>query len=148
MASSLQAAQCTYTAQTCGGRWVPCFRPGFKSRSAKLMLVAALASRPLPTRGLMLTEWVPEMSCIAVQVRLQYYPDGYEWAEELPVLISEGYSGHAAGVSGRQALPTKFNVSRNQSVQGIFLNRQIVSEWADEKVPSTSQCRQGLPEES
>ena len=68
------------------------------------------------------------------QVRLQYYPDGYEWAEEMPVLISEGYSGHAAGVGGRQALPTKFNVARGQSVQGIFLNRQIVSEWADEKV--------------
>ena len=73
-----------------------------------------------------------------MQVRLQYYPDGYEWAEDAPVLISEGYSGHAAGVSGRQALPTKFNVSRNQSVQGIFLNRQIVSEWADEKVPEPS----------
>ena len=72
--------------------------------------------------------------CSQPQVRLQYYPDGYEWAEDMPVLISEGYGGHAAGVSGRQTLPGKFNVSRGQSLQGIYLNRQIVSEWADEKV--------------
>ena len=78
------------------------------------------------------------INALCAQVRLQYYPDGYEWAEDTPVLISEGYGGHAAGVGGRQALPGKFNVSRGNSQQGIYLNRQIVSEWADEKVPHSA----------
>ena len=82
---------------------------------------------------------------LCLQVRLQYYPDGYEWAEDAPVLISEGYGGHAAGVGGRQALPNKFNVSRGQSLQGIHLNRQIVSEWADEKVPQCFTCLPAMP---
>ena len=68
-------------------------------------------------------------------MRLQFYPDGYEWAEQSPVLISEGYSSHAAGVHGAQELPTKFRVARAGMQQHIYLNREITKDWLpDSKV--------------
>lgn len=70
------------------------------------------------------------------QVRLQFYPDGYEWAEEAPVLISEGHSSHAAGALGAQALPTKFTVARTGMKQDIYLNREIANDW----IPDSKVC--------
>lgn len=64
------------------------------------------------------------------QVRLQFYPDGYEWAEEEPLLISEGHSSHAAGALGAQELPTKFSVARSGMKQDVFLTRQITNDWS------------------
>ena len=59
-------------------------------------------------------------------VSLQFYPDGYDLVEPQPVLVSEGYSSHQAGVQGRQKLPDKFHVARAGSEpQEIFLDRDI-----------------------
>lgn len=63
------------------------------------------------------------------QVLLQFYPDGYEWAEDNPVLISEGYSSHSAGVDGTQELPSKFRVARGGTQQHIYINREITNDW-------------------
>lgn len=59
-------------------------------------------------------------------VSLQFYPDGYELVEPQPVLISQGYSSHQAGVQGRQKLPEVFRVQRGGGEpQEIFLDREI-----------------------
>lgn len=59
-------------------------------------------------------------------ISLQFYPDGYDLVEPQPVLVSEGYSSHQAGVQGRQKLPDKFHVARAGSEpQEIFLDRDI-----------------------
>ena len=59
-------------------------------------------------------------------ISLQFYPDGYDLVEPQPVLVSEGYSSHQAGVQGRQKLPDKFHVAKAGSEpQEIFLDRDI-----------------------
>ena len=59
-------------------------------------------------------------------ISLQFYPDGYDLVEPQPVLVSEGFSSHQAGVQGRQKLPDKFHVARAGSEpQEIFLDRDI-----------------------
>ena len=59
-------------------------------------------------------------------ISLQFYPDGYDLVEPQPVLVSEGYSSHQAGVQGKQKLPDKFHVARAGSEpQEIFLDRDI-----------------------
>ena len=61
-------------------------------------------------------------------VRLQFYPDGYEWTDAEPVLISQGFSGTQAGLGGAQQLPDKFRVTRStghDAPQDIFINREI-----------------------
>jgi hypothetical protein len=64
------------------------------------------------------------------RVALQFWPDGYEWAEKGPVTLAEGFSGHAAGISAQQALPQSFRVRHGQSAQGIFLAREVTNAWA------------------
>lgn len=76
-------------------------------------------------------------------VALQFWPDGYEWAEKEPVTLAEGFSGHAAGVDTRQALPQSFRVRHGQAAQGIFLAREITNAWAlEQKVspPALDYC--------
>lgn len=59
-------------------------------------------------------------------VSLQFYPDGFELVEPQPVLISQGYSSHQAGVQGRQKLPEVFRVQKaGGDPQEIFLDREI-----------------------
>jgi hypothetical protein len=64
------------------------------------------------------------------RVALQFWPDGYEWAEKEAVTLADGFSGHAAGVAERQALPQSFRVRHGQSAQGIFMAREITNAWA------------------
>ena len=60
------------------------------------------------------------------RVSLQFYPDGYDLVEPQPVVVSEGYSSHQAGVQGKQRLPEKFHVARaGGEPQEIFLDRDI-----------------------
>lgn len=52
------------------------------------------------------------------------------------MLVSEGFSGHAAGVDRRQ-LPEKFRVRSVQgNVQGIYMTREITNAWALTRVRS------------
>jgi hypothetical protein len=64
------------------------------------------------------------------RVALQFWPDGYEWAEKEAVTLADGFSGHAAGVAQRQPLPQSFRVRHGQSAQGIFMAREITNAWA------------------
>lgn len=76
-------------------------------------------------------------------ISLQFYPDGYDLVEPQPVLVSEGYSSHQAGVQGRQKLPDKFHVARAGSEpQEIFLDRDIDMEaWQmNDKVGKCAFC--------
>lgn len=76
------------------------------------------------------------------RVSLQFYPDGYDLVEPQPVVVSEGYSSHQAGVQGKQRLPKKFHVARaGGEPQEIFLDRDIDMEaWQmqDKVDPQTS----------
>ncbi len=45
-------------------------------------------------------------------------------------MVSEGFSGYAAGVSRRQTLPEKFRVRSGPNVQGIYMTREITNAWA------------------
>lgn len=42
----------------------------------------------------------------------------------------QGFSGNAAGIDGRQALPDKFRIKHAGAMQSIFLAREITNAWA------------------
>ena len=50
------------------------------------------------------------------QVSFQVVPKGYQWAEQtISTVLSLGYSGHAAGVSGPQQLPSTLHVRNHNT---------------------------------
>lgn len=66
------------------------------------------------------------------RVSFTFYPEGYDWVESTPSLLSEGLSGRGGGAGARQsagALPDRFRLVRPGSTipVDVFIQRDI--EW-------------------
>lgn len=65
------------------------------------------------------------------QVSFTFYPEGYDWVESTPALLSQGLSGMGGGGAAGQAgvLPDRFRLVRPGSTLpvDVFIQRDI--EW-------------------
>ena len=65
------------------------------------------------------------------RVALQFWPDGYEWAEkEARQRWRTASAAMPQASAQRQPLPQSFRVRHGQSAQGIFMAREITNAWA------------------